>query len=79
MTTQDRINAHMSLTYTYTPLTKLDAMRILASAYHHLSDTEAREMLAYAFGYVRRSLRLEDLRPLPACKEGWNGKGPVYL
>jgi hypothetical protein len=89
------------LTHTDMPtLTKLDALRILASAYHYLradlrySDLDAC-ILRDKFGYVRRSMTLEDLKPThnvyfdadlveravvnAVVDEGWNPRGPTYL
>ena len=60
-------------------MNKLDALRTLSHAYWHANDTEAQETLAHAFGYVRRSLRLEDLKPASPCREGYNGRGPTFL
>ena len=64
-------------------MTKLDAMKMLANAYHYLflSDApqEALNILSDKFLYVRRSTLLDDLRPKPLCTEGLNGKGPTWL
>ena len=64
-------------------MTKLDAMKMLANAYHYLflSDApqEALNILSDKFHYVRRSTLLDDLRPQPLCTEGLNGKGPTWL
>lgn len=64
-------------------MTKLDAMKTLADAYHHLfpSDApqEALNILSDKFHYIRRSTLLDDLRPKPLCTEGLNGKGPTWL
>lgn len=64
-------------------MTKLDAMKMLANAYHYLflSDApqEALNILSDKFHYVRRSTLLDDLRPKPLCTEGLNGKGPTWL
>jgi hypothetical protein len=61
-------------------LNKLDALRILGNAYHYLgSDSDAGEVLNDCFGYIRRSLRLPDLKPQPRNTEGLNGRGPHYF
>ena len=64
-------------------MTKLDAMKMLANAYHYLflSDApqEALNILSDKFHYVRRSTLLDDLRPKPLCTEGLNGRGPTWL
>lgn len=66
-------------------MTKLDAMKTLADAYHHLfpSDApqEALNILSDKFHYIRRSTLLDDLRPQPICRkpEGFNGRGPTWL
>ena len=67
-------------------MTKLDALKKLASAYHHCDeryrygtcygDQDAALILEDLFGRVRRSLRIEDLAP---SKEGYNGKGPRFF
>ena len=70
-------------------MTKLDALKKLASAYHYIrentplfkqgagpGDSKALTEIAHAFGVVRRSLTLEDLAP---SKEGFNGKGPRFF
>jgi hypothetical protein len=91
-TTQDMINEHMRYEWRsgLKPLTKLDALRILASAYHYLDATilldsagvEAFITLEHAFGYVRRSLRIHDLKPVNPIgfiREGYNPSGPRWL
>jgi hypothetical protein len=61
-------------------LTKLDALRILASAYYYVNDIEAASVLGHAFGYVRRSLSLDDLRPkFEGIVEGFNGRMPTHF
>ena len=64
-------------------MTKLDAMKMLANAYHYLflidAPQEALNILSDKFHYVRRSTLLDDLRPKPLCTEGLNGKGPTWL
>ena len=69
--------------------TRLDALRILANAYHYLlglpeskwlvTDLNATEILRDKFHHVRRSLTLMDLKPQPKSAEGWNGRGPTWL
>ena len=69
--------------------TRLDALRILANAYHYLlglpeskllvTDFNAAEILRDKFHHVRRSLALMDLEPQPKSAEGWNGRGPTWL
>jgi hypothetical protein len=86
------INEYMEYTvkYSNSVLTKLDALRILASAYWYLDNTmffdsaavEAFCRLEHAFGYVRRSLRIHDLKPVNPIgfiREGYNGRGPTWL
>jgi hypothetical protein len=65
---------------------KLTALSTLAHAFHYVVETYpagsggrgAMHILADKFGYIRRSLRIEDLKPVK-CNEGWNGKGPTHL
>ena len=69
-------------------MTKLSALSKLANAYHHFvtgetqeigsGDIQAATILAEKFGYVRRSLTIEDLKPVKYV-EGMNGKGPTWL
>ena len=69
--------------------TRLDALRILANAYHYLlglpeskwlvTDFNATEILQDKFHHMRRSLTLTDLKPQPKSAEGWNGRGPTWL
>lgn len=67
---------------------KLTALSKLASAYHYLvnyapvssiGDSNALWEIQSAFGYVRRSLYIEDLKPQPKCTEGLNGRGTTWL
>jgi hypothetical protein len=60
-------------------LTKLDALRILSNAYHHIPLQQGTSTLEDVFHKVRRSLRMEDLRPQPKSTEGLNPKGPTWL
>lgn len=70
-------------------MNKLSALSKLASAYHHLkalpedqwltSDFDAMVMLVTKFGYIRRSLRVEDLKPQPRCTEGYSPRGPQHF
>ena len=63
-------------------MNKLTAPSKLANAYHHLEQSDAldnrdaTEEIKAVFGYIRRSLRIEDLKPVP---EGLNGKGPTFF
>jgi len=69
--------------------TRLDALRILANAYHYLlglpeskwlvTDFNATEILQDKFHHVRRSITLRDLKPQPKSAEGGNGRGPTWL
>ena len=69
--------------------TRLDALLILANAYHYLlglpeskwlvTDFNATEILQDKFHHVRRSITLRDLKPQPKSAEGWNGRGPTWL
>jgi hypothetical protein len=72
-------------------MNKLTALSKLANAYHTLQssaprsthgsgpgDSEALAVLRNAFGYVRRSLTISDLRPRTNA-EGFNGKMPSYF
>ena len=70
------------------PLTKLDALRILSNAYWHLNaywypeaKFDSQFILVDKFGYVRRSMTLEDLKPQEhyVTNEGYNGKMPQYF
>ena len=66
-------------------MNKLNALSKLAGAYHDLDlsdkavDEEAFTILASKFGYTRRSLRIEDLKPAPKNEEGYNGRMPVHF
>jgi len=66
-------------------MNKLNALSKLAGAYHYLDlsdkavDEEAFTILASKFGYTRRSLRIEDLKPAPKDTEGFNPKMPVHF
>ena len=70
-------------------MNKLSALSKLANAYHHFvtgetqeigsGDIQAATILAEKFGYVRRSLTIEDLKPQPKCIEGFNPKGPTHF
>ena len=65
---------------------KLTALSKLASAYNYLinyapdlRDNNALWIIHGAFGHVRRSLYIEDLKPQPKCTEGLNGRGTTWL
>ena len=62
-------------------MNKLTALSKLANAYWHIAGepTEATEILVSNFHYIRRSLRIEDLKPEPKCTEGYNPKGPTHF
>lgn len=66
-------------------MNKLTALSKLAGAYHHIKsdgtceDEYPRVILKICFEYVLHSLTLEDLRPVPKCTEGFNGKMPTHL
>ena len=70
-------------------MNKLTALSKLANAYHHLmglpkekwftSDYAAADTLADKFGYIRRSMSIEDLKPQPKCTEGLNPAGPKFF
>lgn len=65
-------------------LTKLDALRILANAYWYVAATYGhRDGILYdKFGYVRRSMGMEDLQPTlyrQQHKEGLNGPMPRFF
>ena len=73
-------------------MNKLTALSKLASAYHdqyaqisqHISSTiaakDALEILEFRFQYIRRSLRIEDLKPQPKqTAEGLNPAGPKFF
>jgi hypothetical protein len=63
--------------------TKLEALAILSKAYHYLlgkeGPNEATHTIADKFGYIRRSLRIEDLTPKIETNEGYNGRMPSYF
>jgi hypothetical protein len=64
--------------------TKLDALRILAHAYWCIvpeADSDTQFILIDKFGYVRRSMTLEDLKPQEhyVTNEGYNGRMPQYF
>jgi hypothetical protein len=63
--------------------TKLEALKTLGQAYHYLlgkeGPNEATHTIADKFGYLRRSLRIEDLAPKTDNNEGYNGKMPSYF
>jgi hypothetical protein len=64
-------------------MNKLTALSKLANAYHHLvsnnlGDVDAQIIINENFHRIRRSLRIEDLKPVK-CTEGINGKGPTWL
>ena len=65
-------------------MNKLTALSKLASAYHalgfdSLSNMQAKVILSDSFGYIRRSLRIEDLAPQPKSTEGLNPAGPKFF
>ena len=65
-------------------MNKLTALSKLANAFHNLNDTgrsgsDAQKTIEEMFGYIRRSLRIEDLAPQPKSTEGLNPSGPKYL
>jgi hypothetical protein len=64
-------------------MNKLTALSKLASAYHYLFPTgaeqEALNVLSDKFGYIRRSLSIEDLKTQPKCTEGLNPAGPKFF
>ena len=64
-------------------MNKLTALSRLSSAYWYIRDTygngETSNVLEDKFGYIRRSLNLEDLKPAPKDAEGLNPAGPKYL
>ena len=65
---------------------KLTALSTLAHAFHYVVDTYpagsggrgAMHILDDKFGYIRRSLQIQELKPVK-CTEGINGKGPTWL
>ena len=71
-------------------MNKLTALSKLASAWLYLvkfgSETDGLTDLPDAlvilddnFGYIRRSLRIEDLKPQPKSTEGLNPAGPKFF
>lgn len=65
-------------------MNKLTALSKLASAYHYIAERspngETVAIIAEKFGYIRRSLRLEDLMPQPRqTAEGLNPAGPKFF
>jgi hypothetical protein len=65
-------------------MNKLTALSKLASAYHDQfaqpTDTQdTLDVLNDKFGYIRRSLSIEDLKPQPKCTEGLNPAGPKFF
>jgi hypothetical protein len=71
-------------------MNKLDALKVLSGAYHHLMDysrldSDAVVILIERFHQVRRSLQsIEELRTRPrkqdpAVNEGYNGRMPKYF
>lgn len=74
-------------------MNKLTALSKLANAYLtlkadrtagekslSLADADALSAIDYNFGYIRRSLRIEDLAPtVPEKTEGINPPGPKYF
>lgn len=66
-------------------MNKLDALKVLSGAYHHLMDysrldSDAVVILIERFHQVRRSLQhIEDLRTRTVVNEGYNGRMPKYF
>ena len=67
-------------------MNRLSALSKLANAYHYLlsipidvGDAIAVTELADKFGYIRRSLRIGDLKPQSKSTEGMNPKGPTFF
>ena len=64
-------------------MNKLTALSKLASAWHYLMEQDAidesLDLIGKHFHYIRRSLRLADLKPLPKDTEGYNGRGPSHF
>jgi hypothetical protein len=66
-------------------MNKLTALSKLANAFHYLSNQsaslhfDALETIATNFHYIRRSLRISDLEPLPKQEEGYNGRMPTFF
>jgi len=63
-------------------MNKLTALSKLANAYWYVRDVYGNAVssgiLEDKFHYIRRSLRIEDLKPVK-CTEGLNPVGPRYL
>lgn len=80
-------HVHAVQTLSERPLTKLDALRTLANAYWYAFYTDkyalgaysAADIIGASFGYVRRSMTLEDLKPAPVVNEGYNGRMPTHF
>jgi len=65
-------------------MNRLTALSKLANAYHdqlaqHGCMSEAVAILEEKFGYIRRSLTLQDLKPQPKNAEGLNPVGPKFF
>lgn len=64
-------------------MNKLNALSKLANAFHYIQDsittTETLDILDYKFNHIRRSLRIEDLKPAPKDEEGFNGRMPTLF
>lgn len=64
-------------------MNKLTALSKLANAWHYLleQDTvdDSLDLVGKQFHYIRRSLRLADLKPQAKSTEGFNGKGPTHF
>ena len=64
-------------------LSKLTALSKLANAYHYIEKERGFEYatlleLEHVFNWVRRSLRIEDLKPVKDT-EGLNGRMPTQF
>lgn len=69
-------------------MNKLTALSKLASAYWDIynrtslmdeATADAMLLIEDNFGYIRRSLRIEDLKPQPKNTEGLNPAGPKFF
>jgi hypothetical protein len=69
-------------------MTKIDALRILSNAYWYLHidrpvpvqfENDAQVLIEDRFGYVRRSMSIKDLRPVPVVHEGYNGRMSTHF
>jgi hypothetical protein len=68
-------------------MNKLTGLSKLSNAYWELRKSvpisedvcEAMMVLEDMFGRIRRSLRIEDLKPQPRDVEGLNGRMPVHF